>query len=357
MSAVDLIVARIGNAREVAGGYVAPCPAHKGKDPKLTIRPGTSGVLLKCWSHGCSTEAICTAVGLELRDLFDRHDAPPPPIIRPRHPPTEAEVNETIDEHLWRIVRAQTKSLGHTPPLTSDNLNSAYRNASRDLEITLPLVPWTHREKTENRERLRENLKGCLDLFSPAGAPGRAYLESRKVAPGDILAPLFYKKNVRLHPDWLGGGLAIIFAVRDAIGELVGVNSRYLRPLGNLKSPSLGRVGMGCFSTPGALAAETIAVVESPLDAITFAGLGVPSCAIIGAANYRKPFYWPHLKASHFLICTDNDDAGDSAATDLAGIIGTDRCERFAFPANVKDANAWLLTDASGFRSSLRRTL
>ena len=51
-------------------GYTACCPAHDDKNPSLSITQGTNGtILVKCHA-GCSPEAICTALGIELSDLF-----------------------------------------------------------------------------------------------------------------------------------------------------------------------------------------------------------------------------------------------------------------------------------------------
>ena len=52
------------------GSWVACCPAHDDKSPSLYVTEADDGrALLKCWA-GCTTEEICAAVGLELRDLF-----------------------------------------------------------------------------------------------------------------------------------------------------------------------------------------------------------------------------------------------------------------------------------------------
>lgn len=48
-----------------------PCPAHDDRHPSLQVAEARDGsVILKCWSGGCSTEAICSALGLEKKDLF-----------------------------------------------------------------------------------------------------------------------------------------------------------------------------------------------------------------------------------------------------------------------------------------------
>jgi hypothetical protein len=362
MNAVDLVVARLGNARQVAGGFVAPCPAHKGEDPKLTIRPGTEGVLLKCWSHGCAPQQIAEAIGLEVRDLFDRHEVPlPTPTARPQREPTWEEIDDAVSTHLQRIVAERRQKFGYAPPpLTSEHINNAHRLVSRQLGITLPRVPPTPRERAHAKEHLDRALAERRSIYSPKGKDGLDYLTSRKIDLNDnaILSREWVEANVKYHPSWLKcvGLPALIFAVRDHLGVVVAVSSRYINPRNpKEKAFSKGLVRLGGFQTPGALTADVVGIVEGPIDALSLALCGLPSIATIGS-SYDKPFFWKYFKARRFLICTDNDNAGDSAAAKLAAILG-DRCERFTFPENVKDANAWLTADASGLRSSVTTAL
>lgn len=60
-----------------AGKYVARCPSHGDRNPSLSIKQGERGVLLRCWSAGCTAAQICAAMGLKLSDLFDGPPATP----------------------------------------------------------------------------------------------------------------------------------------------------------------------------------------------------------------------------------------------------------------------------------------
>jgi putative DNA primase/helicase len=57
--------------RETGGGrWEARCPAHDDSRPSLSIGQGEAGrVLLKC-HRGCATEAVVSALGLQMNDLF-----------------------------------------------------------------------------------------------------------------------------------------------------------------------------------------------------------------------------------------------------------------------------------------------
>jgi len=52
--------------------WTGQCPAHSGEDLNLSIAKGDQGVLIRDWSHSCAEGDIARAVGLELRDLFDK---------------------------------------------------------------------------------------------------------------------------------------------------------------------------------------------------------------------------------------------------------------------------------------------
>jgi hypothetical protein len=60
--------------RETEKGYLAKCPAHEDQNPSLKIDQGNDGrVLLHCHA-GCPVEAMTTAIGVRMRDLFHRAD-------------------------------------------------------------------------------------------------------------------------------------------------------------------------------------------------------------------------------------------------------------------------------------------
>ena len=57
-------------AKETSTGLIAKCPAHPDKTPSLNATQTADGtILLKCQA-GCPTEAVVSALGLKMRDLF-----------------------------------------------------------------------------------------------------------------------------------------------------------------------------------------------------------------------------------------------------------------------------------------------
>lgn len=67
---LQLVLARLEDARPTGTGHIARCPAHKDANPSLSVAEGTDGrVLLKCHA-GCDFDSIVSALGLDKRDLF-----------------------------------------------------------------------------------------------------------------------------------------------------------------------------------------------------------------------------------------------------------------------------------------------
>jgi 5S rRNA maturation endonuclease (ribonuclease M5) len=65
-------------ARRVGANYMARCPAHEDKNPSLSIAEKNGKILLHCHA-GCSSEAVCAAMDLDVADLFtdSRKDSGP----------------------------------------------------------------------------------------------------------------------------------------------------------------------------------------------------------------------------------------------------------------------------------------
>lgn len=67
----DQLLAMLERVRQTGSGrYVASCPAHKDRNPSLSVRVADDGrILLHCFA-GCDIEDITGAIGLTISDLF-----------------------------------------------------------------------------------------------------------------------------------------------------------------------------------------------------------------------------------------------------------------------------------------------
>jgi hypothetical protein len=57
------------SVRPCGKGWIARCPAHEDHWPSLSICEGNGKILVHCFA-GCSIDAICSAIGIEVRELF-----------------------------------------------------------------------------------------------------------------------------------------------------------------------------------------------------------------------------------------------------------------------------------------------
>jgi putative DNA primase/helicase len=70
------ILEKFERAKTVSGGWMVRCPAHQDDTSSLSVSEGQDGRTLFHCHAGCDTDAILSALGLELRDLF--RDEPRP---------------------------------------------------------------------------------------------------------------------------------------------------------------------------------------------------------------------------------------------------------------------------------------
>jgi hypothetical protein len=67
---IESILNQLDKVKPNGNGFLACCPAHDDQNPSLSVSEGDDGrVLLNCFA-GCETEAIVSALGLALSDLF-----------------------------------------------------------------------------------------------------------------------------------------------------------------------------------------------------------------------------------------------------------------------------------------------
>ena len=67
---IEELITRLKRARRSGAGWAACCPAHDDRTPSLSVSVGENGgILLKCFA-GCELEAIVSALGLAVSDLF-----------------------------------------------------------------------------------------------------------------------------------------------------------------------------------------------------------------------------------------------------------------------------------------------
>ena len=70
MSIDDFLAQLQGVTDDGKGGWMACCPAHDDHNPSMHVNVGADGrILVKCYA-GCTTDDICAALGLKVKDLM-----------------------------------------------------------------------------------------------------------------------------------------------------------------------------------------------------------------------------------------------------------------------------------------------
>lgn len=76
---LENVLSRLPSAKKSGKGWQAKCPAHKDKTPSLSVNQSSDGKVLLTCHTGCTVQAIVSALGLQLSDLF------PPKQAKPRY--------------------------------------------------------------------------------------------------------------------------------------------------------------------------------------------------------------------------------------------------------------------------------
>lgn len=207
---VRAVLERLPKARPTGEGkWTAPCPAHDDDKPSLTVARDDDGRVLLCCHAGCTQEAICRAIGLELRDLFPRKAEGANPA---RHGKAKGRIVTTYDYRdeaggvLYQVVRYEPKDFRQRRPDGNGswtwNLNGTRRVLYRLPELlaadkaawrfvpegekdadnlaALGLVATTNPGGAGKWKRLADDsaLHGCRVAIIPdKDAPGRAHAQ------------------------------------------------------------------------------------------------------------------------------------------------------------------------------------
>jgi hypothetical protein len=131
------------------------------------------------------------------------------------------------------------------------------------------------------------------------------------------------------------GRKAVVFPFVNRVGEIVAINDRRVDS-DEHKTRTTGPKSLGVFATPGALDAEQVLIVESPLDAVVVYAAGLDAIAVGGTS-------WPEwllelLEGRRVLLGFDNDDTGAAATVRL----GRELCAGSMLERLAPSAKDWL---------------
>ena len=113
------LLSRLEKVKKSGGNYIARCPAHKDKNPSLSIAQDGEKILLHCHA-GCDTDTILGALGLTLKDLFqddNKHPNPPsPPTTNKRNIVAVYDYKNLMGKVIHQTVRFEPKGFSQRQP-------------------------------------------------------------------------------------------------------------------------------------------------------------------------------------------------------------------------------------------------
>lgn len=174
-----------------------------------------------------------------------------------------------------------------------------------------------------------------LELTHMRTGPGVRYLERR-----GIRRDLAAASGVRYSTDWYGRP-AVLFPIVGQPSRVIAWQGRHIDD-GEPRMHDDGPKGAGVFVTAGALAAEVVAIVEAPIDALSLAACSIPAVALCGT---NWPDWLPVALAFHTVaLAFDADAAGDDAGHRLGPVLASlgARVDRWR-PIDAKDWNEALV--------------
>lgn len=122
-TAVHAVLSRLSSVRRgPEGSWTAACPAHEDSNPSLCVSVGGGERVLLCCHAGCSTDDIVRAMGLEMKDLFERpRSTGSPPMTKSRQSRDWGRITAELEA---AITAAQVQELAASLSVSPESLRA-----------------------------------------------------------------------------------------------------------------------------------------------------------------------------------------------------------------------------------------
>lgn len=152
----------LGGAKQRRGDeYICTCPAHADKKPSLWVKEGDKGILMTCRA-GCTTEAICQAIGVEMSELFS--DSGERTQMRKPAPRAAAKPKADKPQETWASYEAAYGHIGKVVKVYP------YTDSAGKLLFEVARIRLADGDKTFRQHRPANPDKGRLPLIKSVPA-------------------------------------------------------------------------------------------------------------------------------------------------------------------------------------------
>ena len=310
---IERVLNRLHRVKKEGKGWTALCPAHDDKNPSLSIAEGDDGrVLLKCFT-GCQVEAIVSAMGLEMTDLFPN-------------------VEKLHDK------RQGGGGRGHTPSKkTSDGQTGSQASKNKGKSESDGLT-------SPKSDQVRRSDRAT----SPPGCTLEDYSKAKKL-------PDSFLKQIGLREQWYMGSTVVAMPYRDEHGEETAVKYRLALKDEGGWTKTRWRKGdkpflYGLWRIDWADPPEEIAIVEGESDCHTLWYHEIPALGLPGAGGWneeRDARFFEKIQRINIVI--EADQGGEAVRKWLEKSSIRDRAQP-VIPRKYKDPSSLHIADPKKFK-------
>ena len=339
--AIERLVTGFGiELKRTGANLVGRCPFHEDRTPSLIVTPSTNlwRCMGKCNVGGSTIDWVMRTQGVSFRHAAE--------LLRTDHP---ALFPATTAAGNGRVVRQATTVKLKSPIAQDADDQQTLRDVVRFYHDTLKESPEALRY-LESRGLAHPEMIEHFKLGFANRKLGLTLPEKNRKAGAELrgrLERLGILRETSGHEHMNG---SVVFPIHDLEGNVLGLYGRKIRndlrpgtPL-HLYLPGPHR---GVWNEEALVASQEIILCESIIDALTFWCAGFRNVTASYGVNGFTDDHRAALKnhgTTRVLIAYDRDEAGDSAAKELAGellAMGIE-CYRVQFPHRM-DANEYAL--------------
>lgn len=152
---IQLLEEKSGYRCDKSGNsFQARCPAHEDNNPSLSISENSGKLLIYCHA-GCTTESVCNALGIKIRDLFNSS----PSHLKIK---TEYLYCDSQGKNLYRKIRIEPGKTKKKDFYSERFCNGKWIKGLKDVERVLYHLPEVIRAKEQGENvYLLEGEKDC----------------------------------------------------------------------------------------------------------------------------------------------------------------------------------------------------